>query len=79
MDAPDITFAGPSDIAWGIDLGDPNTPRFNAINGVDINNPKLYVLDAYRIRQDRTSDHEVAGAKSKIGLGKLNQRRPGEG
>ena len=62
LNAPDITFAGPSDVAWGIDLSDPYTPRFSVLNGVDINNPKLYVLDAYRIRQDRTSDHEVAGA-----------------
>ena len=62
LNAPDITFAGPSNIAWGIDVSDPYFPQFRVLNGVDINDPRAYVLDAYRIRNDRTSDHEVAGA-----------------
>ena len=62
LNAPDITFAGPGNIAWGIDVSDPYRPLFSVLNGVDINDPRAYQLDAYRIRNDRTSDHEVAGA-----------------
>ena len=62
LNAPDITFAGPGNIAWGIDVSDPYRPLFSVLNGVDINDPKAYVLDSYRIRNDRTSDRDVAGA-----------------
>src|SRR5207249_1214651 len=40
LDAPDIAFAGPDNVAYAIDATDPYFPRFNVTNGVDVNDAR---------------------------------------
>ncbi len=55
-------FAGPSNVAYGVDLSNPNYPRLPVLNGVDIADPAAFELDNSSVQNDRTAERDIAGA-----------------
>jgi TonB-dependent receptor len=62
LDELTTDFAGPSNVAYQVDASNPYFPRFIPINGVDINDPRLYTLSDFQIANERTASHDLAAA-----------------
>jgi TonB-dependent receptor len=62
LDERQATFVGPDNVAYAVDTAPTNFPSFAVTNGVNINDPSAFLLDQYRIANERTASHDLAGA-----------------
>ena len=60
---PRANFDGPSNVQFSVDASNPLTPKYTALNGVNIYDPSLYTLSNWeQITTDPTHQRNLAGA-----------------
>lgn len=61
---PSAYFNGPSTVAFGIDTTQPSTPKFPVLNGININDPRLYTFDHIIGADDPVRELDLEGSIS---------------
>jgi TonB-dependent receptor len=57
-----VSFAGPDNVAYGIDGSNPDVPTFTVLNGVNIYDPSNFVLSSLTVANERTAQRDLTGS-----------------
>jgi TonB-dependent receptor len=58
---PRAVFNSPGGIIFGLDTSNPNTPKFNVLNGVNIFDPTAYALNQIQYNNRPISERDITG------------------
>lgn len=58
---PRAVFNSPGGIVFGLDTSNPNTPRFNVLNGVNIFDPTAYALTQIQYNKTPITERDITG------------------